>query len=375
MARGRLGAEREKLLELVDHQQQAAGLGLQRQRPLRHLLQGQVARQQGGGQLLRFDQVVGAVQLRRHQRQQGCGQRVERPAAGAQLDAGPVRLLAQPRQQAGVDRRRLARAGGADHDRQRRTLADGRRQLLYEGLAAEEEAGILLTKGGQAAIRARPNRAGLRCRQLERSRCAGRPFPPADLIDQLLRLLARLDVEAVGQQLAAALVLSDGGGPLSAEGQELHDLAVGAFLPGIHRYLPPGVRQRAVVGALPLIVAGQPMQRRQHQSVQVLTSEQHPLVELRTVGNGEAIQKGRPVERDGLLQGWEGRLGRGRLGNWYVGRRRACQLDEGGDIDRGGAGGVELEGFLGDQEVGGRGLVVADGLAQVGQGAAQVAAG
>ena len=87
-------------------------------------------------------------------------QLVQRLGLGTQADDVPHRLLprallaAQRREQAGIDDRRLAAAGAADH-RHRvggRALPDLGHQLVDEPGATEEQAGILLAERQQAAI-------------------------------------------------------------------------------------------------------------------------------------------------------------------------------------------------------------------------------
>ena len=85
---------------------------------------------------------------------EGANQGVQRLGAGAQTDHGPaaaVGTAAQGRDQAGIDDRRLAAAGAADQG-QERLVADLGDQLVDLVLAAEEQAGILLAEGEQAAI-------------------------------------------------------------------------------------------------------------------------------------------------------------------------------------------------------------------------------
>ena len=70
-------------------------------------------------------------------------------------------LLPQRGEQAGEHDRGLAAAGAAEdgHDVGGRALADLGDQLVDEALAAEEQAGVLLAEGEQAAIGAQRRRS------------------------------------------------------------------------------------------------------------------------------------------------------------------------------------------------------------------------
>ena len=99
-------------------------------------------------------------------RVEGLDQRVQGLGAGAEVEDLPDRLLAdalllpQRREQAGEDDRRLAAAGAAEDGDEvgGRALADLGDQLVDEALAAEEQAGVLLAEGQEAAIGAQATR-------------------------------------------------------------------------------------------------------------------------------------------------------------------------------------------------------------------------
>ena len=68
-----------------------------------------------------------------------------------------------------------------------------------------------------------------------------------DLFKQRHRLRFRFDAHLLGQHLATAVVLGNGGGTLPASRQAAHDPAMHSFQPRLQGQLPAGVLERTLI--------------------------------------------------------------------------------------------------------------------------------
>ncbi|MEA3376668.1 MAG: hypothetical protein U9R72_10800 [Chloroflexota bacterium] len=165
--------------------------------------------------------------------------------------------------------------------------------------------------------------------------------------------------------------MGEGGGPVAAEDEEAHHVAVGLFVPGLELEPAAGDGGGRVQIGLPGVGEGQQADGLQHPLAQMLAGDEHPLLERGAV-DGEAVQKIAAVEVDGLVEPGDLLLiGQGTLVLAGLGE----EVEEGPDVEPAVAGSVELEGGPGDEEEGSIGPPVAEEAAEVGEGVAEVAAG
>ena len=68
-----------------------------------------------------------------------------------------------------------------------------------------------------------------------------------DLFKQRHRLRFRFDAHLLGQHLATAVVLGNGGGTLPATRQDAHDPTMRSFQPRLQGQLPVGALERALL--------------------------------------------------------------------------------------------------------------------------------
>ena len=174
-----------------------------------------------------------------------------------------------------------------------------------------------------------------------------------------------LHAEFSGEHVHAGFKLAQGPCTLAAGGQQPHQLPVHILVPRIQFEQPlrPACALRVV--ALLGVVAHEPRQCLSCQVLASLTLHDKPGLELRAAVQGESRQKRAAIKGRGLFTG---RKAAGRAPGQE--RLKAGHVDKGGAVRQ--AGGVKLQGMLGNEEARLHRVMVADGRAQVGQCMAQV---
>ena len=161
-----VAAERVELLPLVDDQQQPLRPRLLVQGDFGEVAEGQRPFLETGGLLVGlFSAVHLVLEVGPQQGGECVHQAVQGPGRRHHGDDFPDRFRVgpQPRHQAGPHHGRLAAAGGPQDGHERMTR-DGRDELVRVVLSAEEEGGVLLAVGEQAAERADGPQGGLALR-------------------------------------------------------------------------------------------------------------------------------------------------------------------------------------------------------------------
>ena len=370
-ARLRLRAEGVELFELVHQEQHAAVSPALDSARATTSTRGHPGLTQRAGQLAALDETVRLAETWLQEGEQGRRQGVKGLPAGAHIGDEPVPFRAQPGQQAGVHGRRLAGAGRADDHRHRRLRVHHLDQARRERLAAVEKGRVRLAKGGQPAVGAGPDHAAALRAFLNSGWCHQRPV--TDPGDQRPRLLLCFDAQFVRQDAAAGVILGDGRAALPGKRQEAHQGAMRALAQGVHDHRPPR-HVHALLERTALLVRGcQVFQRLDRQAVQVLPLQGDPFLEGGSVGQGITLQKGALVQGRGTLQACQAGVAEclphvvvAPAGNDQVSERRYVQV--------GVPAGVELDGVMGDHQVGRCRLIVIHEPPQVGERLAEVMA-
>ena len=150
-----LRAQGVELLELVDDEQQPREVRVPVADARQHGVGGDRACLEVAGELVGLGEPVRLAQVRPfEQGRQAAGERVERATPGAHRQNRPrvpIGVMPQLGDEPRHDHRRLAGAGWADHGRHR-VVRGLRSQTVGEGLAAEEEARVLLAEGLQPTV-------------------------------------------------------------------------------------------------------------------------------------------------------------------------------------------------------------------------------
>jgi hypothetical protein len=140
-----------------------------------------------------------------------------------------------------------------------------------------------------------------------RQRCRGhfqrrRQAAPADALVELDGLGPGLDVEYLVEQLAAAVVLGEGGAAAVGEGEEVHQLAVGAFGGGVD--LDPALGQTAGGLAVALSYEGGHQSSRSicRLAMEADARRGRPVLEGGAVFEGEVGEEGAAVEVESPLK-------------------------------------------------------------------------